>query len=176
MRLNTKGRLAVTAMIDLAMRCERGPVPLVGISRRQQISLSYLEQLFGRLRRHDLVKSTRGPGGGYSLGRNAVGISVADIIAAVDDPEGGGTDVELGGRMARELWASLDARMLEYLTAVSLKDLVEDQIAKGVTAEEAPVKQAIWTAPAARPLKISAPNSVFALGAFLAPPAAEGGA
>ena len=71
MRLTTKGRFAVTAMIDLALRSNAGPVALAAISQRQQISLSYLEQLFGKLRRHELVESTRGPGGGYSLGRSA---------------------------------------------------------------------------------------------------------
>ena len=84
MRLTTKGRFAVTAMIDLALREHSGPVALAAISQRQQISLSYLEQLFGKLRRHELVESTRGPGGGYSLGRKAESITVADIIVAVD--------------------------------------------------------------------------------------------
>ena len=86
MRLTTKGRFAVTAMIDLALREHTGPVALAAISQRQQISLSYLEQLFGKLRRHELVESTRGPGGGYSLGRKAEDITVADIIVAVDEP------------------------------------------------------------------------------------------
>ena len=86
MRLTTKGRFAVTAMIDLALRPTNGPVALAAISQRQQISLSYLEQLFGKLRRHELVESTRGPGGGYSLGRKAEEITVADIIVAVDEP------------------------------------------------------------------------------------------
>ena len=82
MRLTTKGRFAVTAMIDLALREHSGPVALAAISGRQQISLSYLEQLFGKLRRHELVESTRGPGGGYSLGRKSEEITVADIIVA----------------------------------------------------------------------------------------------
>ena len=86
MRLTTKGRFAVTAMIDLGLRSTNGPVALAAISQRQQISLSYLEQLFGKLRRHELVESTRGPGGGYTLGRKAEEISVADIIVAVDEP------------------------------------------------------------------------------------------
>ena len=79
MRLTTKKRFAVTAMIDLALRENTSPVALAAISARQQISLSYLEQLFGKLRRHELVESTRGPGGGYSLGRKSEEISVADI-------------------------------------------------------------------------------------------------
>src|SRR5258706_10706389 len=86
MRLTTKGRFAVTAMIDLALRQEQGPVTLAGISQRQHISLSYLEQLFGRLRRHALVDSTRGPGGGYTIARDLDKLSVADIITAVDEP------------------------------------------------------------------------------------------
>ncbi|HNL43129.1 MAG TPA: Rrf2 family transcriptional regulator, partial [Ottowia sp.] len=86
MRLTTKGRFAVTAMIDLALRQDSGPVTLAAISQRQRISLSYLEQLFGKLRRHELVESTRGPGGGYSLGRKADDITVADIIVSVDEP------------------------------------------------------------------------------------------
>jgi Rrf2 family protein len=86
MRLTTKGRFAVTAMIDLALRQNNGPVTLAAISQRQQISLSYLEQLFGKLRRHELVESTRGPGGGYTLARKAADITVADIIVSVTSP------------------------------------------------------------------------------------------
>ena len=86
MRLTTKGRFAVTAMIDLALRQDKGPVALSRISERQSISLSYLEQLFGRLRKHELVSSCRGPGGGYRLGRKSSDITVADIIYAVDEP------------------------------------------------------------------------------------------
>ena len=86
MRLTTKGRFAVTAMIDLALRQQSGPVTLAGISQRQGISLSYLEQLFGKLRRHELVDSVRGPGGGYTLARLARHITVADIVFAVDEP------------------------------------------------------------------------------------------
>ncbi|MBE0599711.1 MAG: Rrf2 family transcriptional regulator, partial [Burkholderiaceae bacterium] len=86
MRLTTKGRFAVTAMIDLAMREHLGPVTLAGIAERQDISLSYLEQLFGKLRRNAIVESTRGPGGGYSLARKMSEISAADIVFAVDEP------------------------------------------------------------------------------------------
>jgi Rrf2 family transcriptional regulator, iron-sulfur cluster assembly transcription factor len=86
MRLTTKGRFAVTAMIDLALRHHSGPVTLAAISQRQEISLSYLEQLFGKLRRHQLVESTRGPGGGYTLAKKASEITVADIILSVDEP------------------------------------------------------------------------------------------
>ena len=133
MRLTTKGRFAVTAMIDLAMREHNGPVTLAGISQRQKISLSYLEQLFGKLRRHELVESTRGPGGGYTLGRVAREVTVADIIFAVDEPldatQCGGKENCLDDQrcMTHDLWANLNARMVEYLDSVSLADLVEQQ-------------------------------------------------
>ncbi|MFM8500757.1 MAG: Rrf2 family transcriptional regulator, partial [Fluviibacter sp.] len=86
MRLTTKGRFAVTAMIDLALFVGDRPVTLASISERQNISLSYLEQLFAKLRRHKIVESVRGPGGGYCLGRDAQEITVADVILAVDEP------------------------------------------------------------------------------------------
>jgi Rrf2 family iron-sulfur cluster assembly transcriptional regulator len=133
MRLTTKGRFAVTAMIDLALREHNGPVTLAGISQRQKISLSYLEQLFGKLRRHELVESTRGPGGGYTLGRVARDITVADIIFAVDEPldatQCGGKENCLDDQrcMTHDLWANLNARMVDYLDSVSLADLVEQQ-------------------------------------------------
>ncbi|MBQ0958657.1 Fe-S cluster assembly transcriptional regulator IscR [Ideonella sp. 4Y11] len=172
MRLTTKGRFAVTAMIDLALRSTNGPVALAAISQRQQISLSYLEQLFGKLRRHELVESTRGPGGGYSLGRKADEISVADIIVAVDealDATGcGGKENcqgdDSGRCMTHELWTNLNAKMIEYLDSISLKKLVDDQLAKGVSIEEAPIKRAISSTPVVKPIKVTAPNSVFALG------------
>ena len=138
MRLTTKGRFAVTAMIDLALRQGKGPVTLSGISQRQAISLSYLEQLFGKLRRHEIVESIRGPGGGYSLARNADKVTVADIIIAVDEPLdatqcGGkenchGADSASGARcMTHELWATLNEKMVDYLDSVSLQDLVDQQ-------------------------------------------------
>ncbi len=133
MRLTTKGRFAVTAMIDLAIRQHNGPVTLAGISQRQKISLSYLEQLFGKLRRHELVESTRGPGGGYSLARPLKDISVADIIFAVDEPldatqcAGQENCQDDGPCMTHQLWASLNAKMIEYLDSVSLQDLVDQQ-------------------------------------------------
>ena len=179
MRLTTKGRFAVTAMIDLALRSHSGPVALAAISQRQQISLSYLEQLFGKLRRHELVESTRGPGGGYSLGRAADDITVADIIVAVDEPIDatqcgtgcGGKENCMGddvGRcMTHDLWTNLNAKMIEYLDSISLKKLVDDQLERGISIEEAPVKRAISTAPVVKPLKVTAPNSVFALGSAL---------
>ena len=172
MRLTTKGRFAVTAMIDLGLRQNNGPVTLAAISQRQQISLSYLEQLFGKLRRHELVESTRGPGGGYTLGRKASEITVADIIVSVDEPidatQCGGKENCMGddtGRcMTHDLWASLNQKMIEFLDSISLKKLVEDQLAKGVSIEESPLKRAISSVPVVKPIKITAPNSVFALG------------
>jgi Rrf2 family iron-sulfur cluster assembly transcriptional regulator len=133
MRLTTKGRFAVTAMLDLSMHHHEGPVTLAGISERQRISLSYLEQLFGKLRRRELVSSVRGPGGGYNLGRDPASISVADIIRAVDEVLDA---TQCGGKsnchdehicMTHNLWASLNKRMYEYLDSVSLADLVKGQ-------------------------------------------------
>jgi len=130
MRLTTKGRFAVTAMMDLAMRHTHGPVTLAAISERQHISLSYLEQLFGRLRRAKLVSSVRGPGGGYNLARPAQSVSVADIIVAVDEPLDA---TQCGGKenchddrrcMTHDLWATLNEKMYEYLSSVTLADLV----------------------------------------------------
>jgi Rrf2 family transcriptional regulator, iron-sulfur cluster assembly transcription factor len=172
MRLTTKGRFAVTAMIDLALRQNNGPVTLAAISQRQQISLSYLEQLFGKLRRQNLVESTRGPGGGYTLGRKADEISVADIILSVDEPidatHCAGKEKCLGesGRcMTHELWSSLNQRMIDFLSSVKLQKLVDDQLAKGLLIEDKPMhKRAISSAPVVKPIRVNAPNSVFALG------------
>ena len=135
MRLTTKGRFAVTAILDLAMHQQEGPVTLAGISERQHISLSYLEQLFGKLRRHSLVTSVRGPGGGYCLGRESAEISVGDIIRAVDEVLG--CD-EANCReeficITHKLWAKLTNRMYEYLDSVSLADLVKEQHPDAVT-------------------------------------------
>jgi len=178
MRLTTKGRFAVTAMIDLALRQNTGPVTLAAISQRQQISLSYLEQLFGKLRRNELVESTRGPGGGYSLARNAADITVTEIIASVDEPldatQCAGKENCLGdtGRcMTHDLWMSLNQRMVEFLDSISLQKLVDDQLAKGVEIENRPmVRRAIATGPVVKPMRVNAPNSVFALGKAFAKP------
>ena len=172
MRLTTKGRFAVTAMIDLALRQSNGPVTLAAISQRQQISLSYLEQLFGKLRRKELVESTRGPGGGYTLAREAKSITVADIILSVDEPidatHCGGKENcmgEAGRCMTHELWSSLNARMVEFLDSVTLDKLVQDQLGKGVMVEDKPtLKRAISPMPVSKPVRANTPNSVFALG------------
>jgi Rrf2 family iron-sulfur cluster assembly transcriptional regulator len=133
MRLTTKGRFALTAMIDLGLQGGAKPTALAGISERQKISLSYLEQLFSKLRRHGLVESVRGPGGGYTLARPMAEISVADIILAVDEPIdatlcGGKEDCRDGERcMTHDLWAGLNERIYEYLSSVSLAQLVAKQ-------------------------------------------------
>jgi Rrf2 family transcriptional regulator, iron-sulfur cluster assembly transcription factor len=130
MRLTTKGRFAVTAMIDLAMNDSAGPVTLAEISQRQQISLSYLEQLFGKLRRRGLVSSVRGPGGGYTVARKPDELSVAEIIRAVDEPidatQCGGMENCRGERkcLTHDLWASLNDKIFEYLNGVTLGQLV----------------------------------------------------
>ena len=124
MRLSTKGRFAVTAMIDVALREKLGPVPLSDIATRQQISLSYLEQMFSKLRQHGLVDSTRGPGGGYTLGHRAEAISVADIIGAVEDeaPAKGSTEtVSTSPDMAQDLWNSLNAKVMDFMQSITLR-------------------------------------------------------
>lgn len=133
MRLTTKGRFAVTAMLDLAMHNGNGPVTLAGISDRQKISLSYLEQLFGKLRRRALVESVRGPGGGYCLAKETSTISIADIIRAVDEPidatkcGGLGNCLDDHRCMTHELWTGLNQHIYSYLEAVSLSELVSQQ-------------------------------------------------
>ena len=138
MRLTTKGRFAVTAMLDLALNevsesGESRPVTLAGISERQAISLSYLEQLFSRLRRQGLVTSVRGPGGGYRVAKAHADISVSNIITAVDElidaTQCGGQETchDTGRCMTHDLWATLNNKILDYLSGVSLADMVENQ-------------------------------------------------
>jgi Rrf2 family transcriptional regulator, iron-sulfur cluster assembly transcription factor len=133
MRLTTKGRFAVTAMLDLALNEDAKPVTLAGISERQAISLSYLEQLFSRLRRQGLVTSVRGPGGGYRLAKPHGEISVSHIISAVDElidaTQCGGQENchDTGRCMTHDLWASLNTKILDYLSGVTLAELVENQ-------------------------------------------------
>jgi iron-sulfur cluster assembly transcription factor IscR len=138
MRLTTKGRFAVTAMIDLALHSAQGPVTLAGISERQKISLSYLEQLFGKLRRNKLVGSVRGPGGGYRLTKPMNEVSVVDIIFAVDEPIDA---TQCGGKenchndqrcMTHDLWATLNGRIRDYLALVTLDQLVANPKVKDI--------------------------------------------
>ena len=136
MRLTTKGRFAVTAMVDLAVNSGHGPVTLASISERQKISLSYLEQLFGKIRKHDVVASVRGPGGGYCLSRPANKISMSDIIVAVDES----LDASQCHGMANchddkqcithDLWMGLNKTISSYLDSVSLHQLVSQQVPK----------------------------------------------
>ena len=130
MKLTTKGRYAVTAMLDLALRHERGSVTLADIARRQGISLSYLEQLFSKLRRGGLVESVRGPGGGYNLARAPGQISVAEIIVAINENIdatkcGGERNChDAGPCLTHQLWEDLSERIYDFLRGVTLADLV----------------------------------------------------
>ena len=130
MRLTTKGRYAVTAMLDLALHHGEGPITLADIAQRQGISLSYLEQLFSRLRKRSLVSSVRGPGGGYTLGRDAGNIFVAQVISAVDENVdttrcGGAHNCQDNQQcLTHDLWQDLSNRIYGYLNQISLLDLM----------------------------------------------------
>ena len=172
MRLSTKGRFAVTAMIDVGLRENAGPVSLADIAARHQISLSYLEQLFSKLRQRGLVESTRGPGGGYALARGASSITVADIISAVEgdlregETEGAGSP-DGAAAMTAELWATLNARMIAHLQSITLHSLVSEQQARGVQVEQKTLRRGVYKQPQAEPVRATVPNSVFALGGML---------
>ena len=131
MRLTTKGRYAVTAMLDLAIHQGQGPIALADIAHRQGISLSYLEQLFSKLRKRSLVSSVRGPGGGYNLARPASEIPVAEVIAAVDERVdttrcgGAGNCQNDGPCLTHELWLDLSNRIYDHLSQISLQHLVD---------------------------------------------------
>ncbi len=131
MRLTTKGRYAVTAMLDLAIHHGKGPIALADIAQRQGISLSYLEQLFSRLRKQSLVASVRGPGGGYNLARRASEIHIAEVISAVDENvdttrcAGAHNCQDSGPCLTHDLWQDLSVRIYEYLDRISLQDLVD---------------------------------------------------
>jgi Rrf2 family iron-sulfur cluster assembly transcriptional regulator len=130
MRLSTKGRYAVTAMMDIALHEKQGPVTLAEISQCQGISLSYLEQLFSKLRKHGLVTGVRGPGGGYRLAKTADKISIADIIQSVDEKLdmtkcGGKGDCSSGGKcLTHQLWFDLSCRLYEFLSGIKLDQYV----------------------------------------------------
>jgi Rrf2 family iron-sulfur cluster assembly transcriptional regulator len=130
MRLTTKGRYAVTAMLDLALHAEKGPISLADISQRQGISLSYLEQLFAKLRRNGLVNSVRGPGGGYRLSRDGSEIFVAEVIDAVSEMVdttrcGGNGDCQDGDVcLTHYLWQDLSKQIHQFLSGISLAELV----------------------------------------------------
>ncbi len=174
MRLSTKGRFAVTAMMELALHQSSGPVPLSHIALRHQISLSYLEQMFSKLRQHGLVESTRGPGGGYTLGQRADGITVADIITAMEGSaddgaaSASGASEPAGQEMTQDLWDALNRKMVEHLQSISLHSLAAEQRAKGFRPEpRKPSRHGVLRKPKQEPLRTTAPNSVFALGQSL---------
>ena len=158
MRLSSKGRHAVNALIDLALHQRPGPVVLASVAARQRVSLSYLEQLFGALRRGGLVEATRGPGGGYALARSAQALTVADIVRAVEGP----LPADRGPSAA--LWQALHQSMLRQMAGISLASLVQAQPALQ-PASPTPRRDLAQRPPAVR---TTAPNSVFALGRALA--------
>lgn len=142
MRLSTKGRYAVTAMLDLALNGKNGPVTLAEISENQGISLSYLEQLFAALRSKDLVRGVRGPGGGYYLGKSSDEISIANIICAVDEWVeftrcGGRQNCSGGARcLTHTLWDDLSSEIFNFLANITLGDLVKRNLVKREEEEE----------------------------------------
>lgn len=144
MRLTTKGRFAVTAMVDLTQRGGKGPVTLAAISERQKISLSYLEQLFSKLRKNNVVASVRGPGGGYCLSRPASKITIAEIVIAVDEPldatncDRMGTCREGEPCSTHDLWMGLSDKIQEYLQQISLQQVADGQ-AKTTKSDTAPI-------------------------------------
>jgi Rrf2 family iron-sulfur cluster assembly transcriptional regulator len=162
-------------MIDVGLRANAGPVSLADISTRHRISLSYLEQLFSKLRQHGLVVSTRGPRRWLQPGPPCRrDFSVADIVGAV---EGAGRDgdenehamsEEAGAAaMTAELWATLNAKMMTYLQSITLETLVSEQRARGVEVERKPARRGIYKQPQSEPVRPTTPNSVFALGGLL---------
>lgn len=142
MRLTSKGRYAVTAMLDVALHADKGPVPLADISERQEISLSYLEQLFSRLRRHQLVDSVRGPGGGYRLGRDAHAIAIGEVIRAVDESIDatrcqGKADCQQGQTcLTHSLWSDLSERISDFLNNITLGELMAKRDIQAVASRQ----------------------------------------
>ncbi len=136
MRLSTKSRYAVTSLLDMVLHSDQGPVSLADISLRQGISLSYLEQLFAKMRRNKLVVSTRGPGGGYSLGGEPANVCIADVISAVDEEvQVTNKDVLEGATnfepcLTEQLWEELSEQIQDYLTTISLADMMENEEVK----------------------------------------------
>lgn len=170
MRLSTRGRFAINAMIDLALRENAAPVPLSELALRHHISLSYLEQVFAKLRQHGLVESTRGPGGGYTLGFRADNISVADIVAAIEEaPQERSvlnSDEAPGAQdMTQDLWNDLHTTLMAHMKTISLRSLAAEQKAKGFQVRESKVsKKGILAKLKPEPTHGRVPNSVFALG------------
>ena len=168
MRLSTRGRFAINAMIDLALREYANPVPLADLALRHHISLSYLEQVFAKVRQQGLVDSTRGPGGGYTLGRPADVITVADIVTAIEDTpaqdamltEGAGDTQD----MTQDLWNDLHTTLMAHMRTITLRSLASEQRAKGFRVEERkPTKKGVFAKRKPEPARTAAPNSVFDL-------------
>lgn len=160
MRLTTKGRYAVTAMLDLAFHSKKKPVTLTDIAQRQTISLSYLEQLFARLRKANIVVGVRGPGGGYQFSRDIAEINIAEIITAVDETLdstrcGGKADCQDSQAcLTHELWTDLSQQIRDYLSGITLKDLVSRKKIKEVAKRQdnPTVFQGIEVTAAPRPI------------------------
>jgi len=163
-------------MVDVALREASGPVSLTGVAARQQVSLSYVEQLFSRLRQHGLVVSTRGPGGGYCIGGPLDRISVKDMVCAVEDAtqEARTLDPASVHFTTQRLWDATHAKVLECMQAISLRSLVREQLQHGFAmAPIARPRHGIFKQPVQLSCLPSVPNSVFALGGMVAAPAAS---
>lgn len=173
MRLSTQSRFAVSAMVDVGLHQNQGPVALSAVSERQQISLSYLEQFFSKLRQHGLVESTRGPGGGYTLARPAKDIHVADILRAIQTESKRKRGEPTAHQVRTEdLWTQLHHQIESHLETISLQSLMDRQpssaIAPASAAKTSPrLHRGIYKRPTTE-VRTTAPNSVFALGAKLA--------
>jgi Rrf2 family iron-sulfur cluster assembly transcriptional regulator len=170
MRISTRGRFAIAAMIDLALRDSAYPTPLQDLAMRHRISLSYLEQVFAKLRQRGLVESTRGPGGGYTLGMRASEITVADIISAIETTpmqmEDMLSDTPTEHDLSQDLWDALHTTVMAYLQTITLSSLAAEQRAKGFQVKEkrSSKKTAAGISPPKyEPIRTNAPNSVFAL-------------
>ncbi len=154
MRLTAKGRYAVTAMLDLAVHKKAGPVSLADISRRQGISLSYLEQLFAKLRKHNLVNSVRGPGGGYQLERDPSQIFVAEIVDSVDENVdatkcSGRADCQHGEMcLSHQLWSDLSSEIHHFLSGIDLASIIAKRDVKQIAARQSAIENEIVRLPA----------------------------
>ena len=180
MRISTRGRFAIAAMIDLALRESAYPTPLQDLAMRHRISLSYLEQVFAKLRQRGLVESTRGPGGGYTLGMRASEITVADIVSAIEtaptslmqaDSEAGSGEESYVQDLSQDLWNALQTTVMTYLQTITLSSLAAEQRAKGFQIKEKRSSKKASpgiSQPKYEPVRTTAPNSVFALAQTLA--------
>jgi Rrf2 family iron-sulfur cluster assembly transcriptional regulator len=172
MRLSTQSRFAVTAMVDVGLHQAHGPVSLSAVSERQQISLSYLEQFFSKLRQHGLVESTRGPGGGYTLAKPASDIHVADILLAIQTESKRKRAEPTAQQICTDaLWNQLSDKIESHLQTISLQSLMNSQPSTAVAqpTKAAPkLHRGVYAQRPVTPVHTNAPNSVFALGAKLA--------